>query len=304
MAVGEMSVCEMSVGESVRELARAKVNLTLTVRGRRADGYHELESLVTFAGSHDLVTLAPGDAGGVAVAGPFAGYISGENLLVRALTLLRQVDPSLTLGPVRLEKNLPVAAGLGGGSADAAALLRAVRRANPHRAADVAWLEIAARLGADVPVCLVDRPALVYGVGHDVVPVPSLPPMHAVLVNPGAALPTARVFAALKAGPVPSSAPRAVPPELPCAEDLLGYMRGCGNDLEQAAMVLLPAIREVKAALEAEPDCRLAAMSGSGPTCFGLYGARESARRAADGIAAAHPGWWVRNTALAGAAGA
>jgi 4-diphosphocytidyl-2-C-methyl-D-erythritol kinase len=200
---------------SVRELARAKVNLTLTVHGRRADGYHELESLVTFAGVHDVVTLVPGAAGPVAVAGPFAGYISGENLLVKALALLRRADPGLRLGPVRLEKNLPVAAGLGGGSADAAALLRAVRRANPQRAADIPWLEIAARLGADVPACFGDRPALVFGVGHDIVPMESLPPMHAVLVNPGVPLPTARVFAELKAGPAPSASSRPSLPELP-----------------------------------------------------------------------------------------
>jgi 4-diphosphocytidyl-2-C-methyl-D-erythritol kinase len=286
---------------SVRELAHAKINLTLTVHGRRADGYHELESLVTFAGIHDVVTLVPGDAGGVAVAGPFARYISGENLLVRALALLRQADPGLRLGPVRLQKNLPVAAGLGGGSADAAALLRAVRRANPHRAAGVPWEEIAARLGADVPVCLGDRPALVGGVGHDVAPVRSQPPMHAVLVNPGVLLPTARVFAALEAGPAPLAGSRLCPPEFSRLEDLLGYMCARGNDLERVATGLQPAIGEVKAALAARPDCRLAAMSGSGPTCFGVYGNRESARRAGDSIAAAHPGWWVKITVLAGA---
>src|SRR5262249_40109784 len=157
---------------------RAKINLTLTVRGRRRDGYHDLESLVTFAGVHDVVTLVPGSSGSVAVTGPFAQYISGENLLIRALGLLREAGFGLRLGAVRLGKTLPVAAGMGGGSADAAALLRAVRRANLERAADVPWLKIAARLGADVPVCFGDRPALVLGVGHDVVPVPSLPPLH------------------------------------------------------------------------------------------------------------------------------
>jgi 4-diphosphocytidyl-2-C-methyl-D-erythritol kinase len=288
---------------SVRELARAKVNLTLTVHGRRADGYHELESLVTFAGIHDVVTLVPGEAGGVAVAGPLAGYISGENLLVKALTLLRRADPGLRLGPVRREKHLPVAAGLGGGSADAAALLRAVRRANPERAAAVPWPEIAARLGADVPVCLDDRPALLCGVGNDLAPAMGLPLLHAVLVNPGVPLSTARVFAALNAGPAPSAAPRRVPPVFASTGHLLDYMLERGNDLEQVAMALLPAIREVRAALEARADCRLAAMSGSGPTCFGLYADRESAGRAADAIASAHPDWWVKSTTLAGADG-
>jgi 4-diphosphocytidyl-2-C-methyl-D-erythritol kinase len=287
-----------------REPARAKINLTLVVRGRRADGYHELESLVTFAGIHDLVALEPGFADGVAVTGPFARYIGGENLLVRALALLRRADARLRLGPVRLEKNLPVAAGLGGGSADAAALLRAVRRANPHLAADFPWLDIAVRLGADVPVCLGDRPALVSGVGHDVVAVPSLPPLHAVLVNPGVPLPTAGVFAALEAGPAPPAGAPPAPPRPSRREELLDYMRARGNDLERAAMGLLPAIREVKAALEGLPGCLLAAMSGSGPTCFGIFGERESARRAADAIAAGQPGWWVSSTMLAGAASA
>jgi 4-diphosphocytidyl-2-C-methyl-D-erythritol kinase len=286
----------------VRELAHAKVNLTLKVRGRRADGYHELESLVTFAGLHDVVTLGPDVGGRIAVSGPFAQYISGENLLVRALALLREADPALRLGSVRLEKNLPVAAGLGGGSADAAALLRAVQRANPERAADVPWGEIAAQLGADVPVCLGGRPALVSGIGHRLVPLRCLPALHAVLVNPGIVLPTARVFAALQAAAAPSSGAAPTPPELPDVGAVLAYMSARGNDLERAAAMLLPAVGELKSALEAEPDCRAAGMSGSGPTCFGLFGRRESARRAADALAAAHPAWWVRYTILAGAA--
>jgi 4-diphosphocytidyl-2-C-methyl-D-erythritol kinase len=286
----------------LRELARAKVNLTLKVLGRRADGYHELETLVTFAGLHDAITLEAGAGGRVAVSGPFARYISGENLLVRALALLKEVDPALRLGPVRLEKNLPVAAGLGGGSADAAALLRAVRRANPERAAGVPWAEIAARLGADVPVCLGDRAALVSGIGHAVQPLRQLPPLHAVLVNPGMPLATARVFAALEAGPAPSRRAPPAPPELPDLDGVLAYMAAIGNGLERAAIALLPAIGEVKSALEAEPDCRAAAMSGSGPTCFGVFGRRESARRAAEALATAHPAWWVRATTLAGTA--
>jgi 4-diphosphocytidyl-2-C-methyl-D-erythritol kinase len=270
------------------------------VRGRRADGYQEIESLVTFAAIHDVVTLEPGGAGGVAVTGPFARYISGENLLVKAMALLREADPELRLGPVRLEKNLPVAAGLGGGSADAAALLRAVRRANPGRAADFPWSAIAARLGADVPVCFGDRPALVCGAGHEVVPVRSLPPTHAVLANPGVPLPTGRVFAALGADPAPAHGAVPAPPVFSRLEPLLDYMGACGNDLEQAALALAPAIGEVKSALRAQSGCLLAAMSGSGPTCLGMYRDRESARCAADSIAAAHPAWWVRSTPLAG----
>jgi 4-diphosphocytidyl-2-C-methyl-D-erythritol kinase len=284
----------------VRELAKAKINLTLTVVGRRPDGYHELESLVTFADVCDVVTLEPGAVGGVKVAGPFAGYIGGENLLIRALALLQRADPKLVLGSVRLDKNLPVAAGLGGGSADAAALLRAVMQANADRVAGIPWAEIAAKLGADVPVCLGGRPALMWGVGEKIAPVQRLPAVSAVLVNPGLPLATADVFAALGATPVAASARKPSAPELRGLADLVDMMREHGNDLERAATTLLPAIRDVKAALEAEPECRLAALSGSGPTCFGIFPDAEQARRAAARIGSIHGDWWVKPSQLQG----
>jgi 4-diphosphocytidyl-2-C-methyl-D-erythritol kinase len=287
----------------VHELAHAKINLTLQVLGRRDDGYHDLESLVTFADIHDTVTLEPGAGGSVAVVGPFAGYIGGENLLVRAMNLLRGADAELQLGSVRLVKNLPVAAGIGGGSADAAAFLRAVKQANADRAASVAWVDIARRLGADVPVCFGAEPALVWGLGEETATVASLPAVSAVLVNPRVPLATADVFKALAAGPAAPSRRRPTVPELPRLVDLVGYMRAHGNGLERPAMALVPAIRDVKAALEAEPECRYAAMSGSGPTCFGIFADREQALNAARRIAGIHPGWWVQATVLQGSAG-
>jgi 4-diphosphocytidyl-2-C-methyl-D-erythritol kinase len=286
------------------EIARAKVNLTLRVLGRRADGYHELESLVTFAAAHDVVTLEPGADGSVVVTGPFAQYIGGDNLLIRLLALLRDTAPGLRLGSVRLDKNLPIAAGLGGGSADAAALLRAVQRANPERAGALPWREIAGRIGADVPVCLANRPALVAGKGDEVVPVRLLPEVNAVLVNPRLPLPTAQVFAALRAGPAPPAAASASPGpplELAGLQDLLAYAGARGNALERPAAELVPAVGAIKAALAAQPDCRLAAMSGSGPTCFGVFPDRAAAERAAAAIAGAHSDWWVVSTLLAGA---
>ena len=284
----------------VRELAPAKINLTLSVRGRRADGYHELESLVTFADVHDVVTLEPGAASSVVVAGPFAGYIGGENLLVRALTLLQDADPALRLGSVRLDKHLPVAAGIGGGSADAAALLRAVKHANPERAANISWLDIAARLGADVPVCLGARPALMWGIGERTERLRRLPQAHAVLVNPGLPLSTADVFRTLDAGSAPPARTASTPPDLARLNDLIAYMRARGNDLERPATRLLPVIGEIKAALEAEPGCHLAAMAGSGPTCFGIFPDRPQATRAAGRIAGAHGDWWVKAAMLQG----
>jgi 4-diphosphocytidyl-2-C-methyl-D-erythritol kinase len=286
----------------VRELAHAKINLTLQVLGRRPDGYHELESLVTFADLHDVVTLEPGSGGGIAVAGPFADYIGGENLLVRAMSLLRGQDAELQLGSVRLDKNLPVAAGLGGGSADAAAFLRAVRLANADRAAGIAWSDIAKRLGADVTVCLGAVPALVWGIGEKMMPVPSLPATSAVLVNPGLPLATADVFAVLGAAPAGPTRRKPIAAELHGLVDLVAYVRAHGNDLERPAMALVPAIRDVKAALEAEPECRLAAMSGSGPTCFGIFADADQAQHAAARIASIHTGWWVRPAVLQGCA--
>jgi 4-diphosphocytidyl-2-C-methyl-D-erythritol kinase len=287
----------------IRELARAKVNLTLAVRGRRADGYHELLSLITFADVHDVVTLDPGMGEALTVSGPFAQAIDGENLLSRALAFLREADPGLKLGSVHLVKSLPVAAGIGGGSADAGALLRAVRRANAERAGSVPWMDIAARLGADVPMCLQDEPALVRGKGEAIAPLRQLPRIDAVIVNPRVALATARVFAELRSGPAASggSSPAPDVPDLPDLERLLDYMRAHGNDLERVAAALLPQVGEVKALLEAQVDCRFAAMSGSGPTCFGIFSEPASARRAAEAIAAARPGWWVGGTVLAGA---
>ena len=276
----------------------------LVVRGRRGDGFHDLASLVTFADVHDEVTLDADAECALSVSGPFAQSIEGENLLSRTLELLREADPGLRLGSVHLVKNLPVAAGLGGGSADAAALLRAVRRANEQRAAAVPWLEIATRLGADVPVCLAARPALVWGKGESFRPLRRLPRVDAIVVNPRVPLATAGVFAALKSGPASTAEAAPAPPDFSDLDGLLDYVKTCGNDLEAAAVGLLPQIGEVKALLATQAGCRFAAMSGSGPTCFGLFSSPTDAHRAALAIFAAKPSWWVEQTVLSGAGAA
>jgi 4-diphosphocytidyl-2-C-methyl-D-erythritol kinase len=291
----------MSQPQTIVEHARAKVNLTLSVRGRRGDGYHELESLVAFADVHDTVTLEPGATHSVSVAGPWAQHIAGENLLTRTLALLREADPSLRLGAVHLEKNLPVAAGLGGGSSDAAALLRAVRRVNAARAHDaVPWLEIAARLGSDVPVCFLDRPALIWGRGERMAALSSLRPMPAVLVNPRKPLATGPVFAALRSGATAPAAQAPSVPELADFSAVLDYMRAHGNDLQAAAVGLMPEIDEIEAVLAMQTGCRLVAMSGSGPTCFAVFSTPADAERAAVSVARARAAWWVVSTTLAG----
>ncbi len=285
----------------VGERARAKVNLTLSVHGRRSDGYHELESLVTFAGVSDVVTIEAEADDRLTVNGTFAQDIGGENLLTQTMALLRDAEPRLRIGSVHLQKEVPVAAGLGGGSADAAALLRAVRRANRELASDVPWLEIAAQLGADVPVCFADHPAGIRGKGEHMTLMPVLPAMHAVLVNPRVPLATRRVFAALNSGPASPAAEAPITPVFTDLPALLGYMRARGNDLEPVAIGLLPVIADIKALLAAQANCLFTAMSGSGPTCFAIYPTQEDTRRAAAGIATAKPDWWVEPTVLDGA---
>ena len=286
---------------SICELARAKVNLSLKVLGRRSDGYHELASLVTFAACGDRVRLSPGTPCRVTVTGPFAGDIVGENLLQRTLVLLHAAAPELRLGAVALEKELPVAAGLGGGSADAAALLRCVRRANPERERCIPWRHLALRLGADVPMCLDGVPAFVSGIGERSLPVAGLPQMYAVLANPRLPLPTSRVFAALAAPPAGPHGRAPAPPPTPSdIESVAAFMRTHGNALEPPAMALLPAVSELKAALAALPGCRIAAMSGSGATCFGLFASAAAARAGAALLAARQPRYWVVAAALAG----
>lgn len=289
----------------IREPARAKLNLTLRIAGRRGDGLHEVQSLIAFADARpgapavaDTVTFFPGAPPDVTVSGRFSDGIVGDNLVSTALERLAHAEPRLTLGAVAIEKNIPVAAGLGGGSANAAALMRAVRRANPDFASTVDWFAIAASLGADVPVCLAGRPSWVTGFGERLEPVCDLPPLGLVLINPQAAVPadkTAQVFRRLAARPLPEHYAAASAPILETDGALLGFMAAHGNDLTVAAIAAVPQIADVLAALKSHPACRHSALSGAGPTCFGVFGTPAIA--AAD-LAAAHPQWWVRAASL------
>lgn len=284
---------------TVIETARAKINLTLRVLGRRPDGYHDLESLVAFAGVGDEVTFRVGAPAAVSVRGPFAGAIEGENIVARALSAIAEAAPALTLGAVEIDKRLPVAAGIGGGSADAAAVLRAVRGANPGRASEIDWIALAASLGADVPVCLASTSQLMWGIGRDTAPVPPFPAVPAVLVNPGVPLATAAVFRALAAPPAPErDAAPAVPGPFLKIETIADYVRAHGNDLESPAVTLCPAIRTVLAELGAEPGASVARMSGSGPTCFAIFENATAAQASAQRLRARNPHWWVVSTSL------
>ena len=273
------------------EQAYAKINLTLRVLGRRKDGYHELESLVVFADLADTLTLEPGATATLEVTGPFAGS-SGpvpDNLVFKAYDALRERVDGLQTGRFVLEKRLPVAAGIGGGSADAAAALRLLARLNDIALDDPRLMASALVVGADVPVCLDTRPRIMRGVGEKLSPPLALPAMPALLVNPGVPLSTREVFGKFAA--VPGGAELA---EVPDGFDaLIDFLARHGNDLTQAAIACVPMIAEVLDALRALPGVRLARMSGSGPTCFALFASSDEAATAAERLKAAQPAWWV-----------
>jgi 4-diphosphocytidyl-2-C-methyl-D-erythritol kinase len=284
---------------ALHDIGRAKINLTLEVLGRRADGFHELRSLVAFANFGDRLALDPGDGLDLEVEGPFAAGLGPGNLIVEAGRAARARVPGLRLGRFRLVKSLPVAAGLGGGSADAAAALRLIARANPGLIGEGVLAELAPKLGSDVRVCLDSRPALMTGRGETVEPVHGFPACAVVLANPANALATQAVYAALDAknlGPRPRGEERF---DFGGSLDaLLNYALPRGNDLEAPAASLVPEIRTVLAALAALKGVRLARLSGSGPTCFALLSSEQEAKRAAGELAAARPSWWIASGAL------
>lgn len=286
--------------ELLLQTAWAKVNLSLRVLGRRPDGYHELESLVIFAGVGDMLTLDTARPLGLDVIGPEAAGLApvagpaSMNLVLKAAEAVLAYDPELRLGHFRLQKHLPVAAGLGGGSADAAAVLGLAALANPERSLGIDWMAIAASIGADVPVCLGGRSALMTGRGEHVAPLTAMPDAALVLANPRLALSTASVFQALGARPMTMAAPARLPPELQNLNDVLGYLAQRPNDLEPAAIRLCPAIGRVRDALARLDGALMVRMSGSGATCFALFADMQVAQVAAITLAAAEPGWWVR----------
>jgi 4-diphosphocytidyl-2-C-methyl-D-erythritol kinase len=284
---------------AVHDIGRAKINLTLEVLGRRADGFHELRSLVAFANFGDRLALDPGEGLDLEVEGPFAAALGPGNLVLEAGRAARARVLGLRLGRFCLAKFLPVAAGLGGGSADAAAALRLIARANPGPIGDEVLAELAPKLGSDVRVCLESRPALMTGRGETVQPVIGFPACGVVLANPGNALATQAVYAALDAKKLGESPRGGERLDFGGGLDaLLAYALPRGNDLEAPAANLVPEIRTVLAALAALKGVRLARLSGSGPTCFALLPSEEEAGRAAGELAAAHAAWWIASGAL------
>ncbi len=272
------------------EPAPAKLNLALHVRARRDDGYHELETLFAFVRDGDMVRLTPAERDGFAIIGPFAGGLSGEgdNLVTRARDAFRvQFGPGEPLSIV-LDKHLPVASGIGGGSADAAATLRGMAKLSGVPLDDPALFDIGAQLGSDVPACLAGRTMIGRGRGEQLTPIDA-PDLPVLLVNPGVGVSTAAVFAAwdrIDRGPLPQG-------------DALAIALAGRNDLEPPARALAPAIDAVLATLVASAGVKLARMSGSGATCFALFDRVEDRAAAAATLRATQPDWWCLETVLA-----
>jgi 4-diphosphocytidyl-2-C-methyl-D-erythritol kinase len=281
--------------------ARAKVNLTLRVVGRRVDGYHDLESVVAFADCADRLTLKNGSALTLVASGPRAQECgeTADNLVIKAARLLGERVAGLKLGEFTLDKQLPVAAGIGGGSADAAAALRLLARSNELNIDDARVVEAARLTGADVPVCLSSRACVMTGVGETLLPL-DLPKMPCVLVNPRVPVATSAVFTALglRHGEMLVGATdvmRAVAwPEAGASfDDWITTLTEGSNDLEAPAIRIQPVIQDVLSALRGTGGVRLARMSGSGATCFAIFDDGEAAQRAAQSLQLDHPLWWV-----------
>ena len=271
-------------------LCPAKINLFLHVLGRRADGYHMLDSLAVFAGCADQVTAHPDPALSLALAGPFASLLAVEpdNLVLRAARALAAASGVAGTAALVLEKHLPVASGIGGGSADAAGALRVLAELWRVDLPEAALLDIAAGLGADVAVCLACQPARMSSVGEVLAPAPHLPRFGIALVNPGVGVATPAVFRARTGA---FSQPAVLPAGWANAASMAADLAELDNDLQAPAIALCPVIGDVLAALAATEGCLLARMSGSGATCFGLFATPQAAAQAASAIG--RPGWWA-----------
>lgn len=286
---------------SVDEIAPAKINLALHVTGQRSDGYHLLDSIVTFARAGDGLTFAPSEEDRFSLCGRFGPMLAQEggaadNLVLRARDLLRAAldETGRTAPPVAitLEKNLPVASGIGGGSADAAAALRGLMRLWGAEPEGDRLAQIALRLGADVPMCLVSRPLRATGIGEALHPLDRMPAFAMVLANPLKAVSTPDIFRRLTKKDNPPAGPA---PHGDAARDWLDWLAGLRNDLEPPARALLPEIADMSDLLARE-GARLVRMSGSGATCFGLFGDFATARQAANTLSQARPGWYLQAT--------
>jgi 4-diphosphocytidyl-2-C-methyl-D-erythritol kinase len=275
----------------LRVFAPAKINLCLHVTGQRTDGYHLLDTLVGFADVGDVVTMQRG-APEMRVTGDEGAQLRGENIISAVLNAYGGAQVA-----VHLQKNLPIASGIGGGSSDAAAAYRGLcallgRAPAPS---DIAQL---LAIGADVPMCVQAQPARVQGIGEQITPLPNLAPLHSVLVNPRVHVPTPSIFKALTKKE--NSAIEPLPQRLGDAAELIAYLAAQRNDLQHPAISMAPVIADVLSAL-AKTHAALVRMSGSGATCFGLYCSASAATAASAELSKAQPKWWVAPCTINGA---
>lgn len=280
-------------------LARAKINLYLHVTGKRADGYHLLDSLIVFAEAGDVLRVDDADDLSLAIDGPFAEGLAGEadNLVLRAARALAAEAGIAPRARIHLTKSLPIASGIGGGSADAAAALIELCRLWRLDIDTARLQKIALALGADVPVCVDGRPAFIGGIGEEIVLAGRLPAAWLVLVNPKVPTPTPQVFKARRGDFSPTARWQTPPADF---DSLIAYLDGCRNDLTEAAISVAPAIADVLSVIAASEGCRLARLSGSGATCFGLYPDAVTAEAARAAILRVRPGWWATAARIAG----
>ena len=283
----------MAAADAVRVQAPAKINLFLHVGEKRSDGYHAVQSLVAFADAGDALTFELADALALSVEGPFASALAGEseNLVLKAATALAARAGIQARARIVLTKNLPVASGIGGGSADAAAALRGLSRLWSLTIAESELGAIAAALGSDVPVCLASVPAWMEGRGERLASIPALPGLPLLLINPGVAVATAEVFAALETR---HGADMTMPAGgFHDTADLLRFLETTANDLEAPARKLHPVIGDVLKALASMPGALFERMSGSGATCFALFADEHSLSGAEQALRASHADWWI-----------
>jgi len=285
----------MNAGSTISRLARAKINLDLLITGQRDDGYHLLDSLVVFAEYGDTVSASPSDRLNLKISGPFANGLKAEtdNLILRAARLLQETYTIKQGAEIHLVKNLPVASGIGGGSADAAAAIKAL--GDLWGISDMVqnMKESSLSLGADLPVCLLSETAHMRGIGEDLSPVNISFPLYLLLVNAGVSVSTAGIFAARAQRKTPFSSVRRLPDEISSLPQLTTILRAGGNDLQQDACQARPEIETTLQQVGSMDDCAFAGMSGSGATCFGIFPTLEAARAAARRLARDFPDWWV-----------
>ncbi|KZK93445.1 4-diphosphocytidyl-2-C-methyl-D-erythritol kinase [Pseudovibrio sp. Ad5] len=290
-----MMTLEDTKAARVEELARAKVNLALHITGQREDGYHMLDSLVVFPEIGDLISVEPAPDLSLQITGEFSAKIQGDpadNLVIKAANMLAEHLPSASGVQIELEKSLPVAAGIGGGSADAAATLRALTRIWGVSPSPTDLAKLALSLGADVPMCLEEKPARIRGIGEIIEPLTDLPSGAIVLINPLIEVSTPAIFHTLEKKnntPLPE-----MPEEFESMKALANWLKTCRNDLQKPAISQAPEISEVLDLLASQPDTLLARMSGSGATCFALVETLEAAQAIASHLQEAKGNWWIK----------